>query len=90
MGVEEGAIYAQVDIQNVKYLRAIYPIAKIDQKKERVDDKDISSLLQLYLPIGKGTFDITGDIHLVYDTDEGEAMFDIAHSTAKNFTSKKE
>ena len=52
--------------------------------------QDVSSLLQLYLPIGKGTFDITGDIHLVYDTDEGESMFDIAHSTAKNFTSKKE
>lgn len=46
---------------------------------------DVSALLQLYLPIEEGTFNITGDIHLVYDMSEEESMFDIAHSTVKNF-----
>lgn len=50
--------------------------------------QDVNSLLQLYLPIDKGTFNITGNIHLVYDkSDDGEMLFDIAHSEVKNFYS---
>lgn len=51
--------------------------------------QDVDGLLQLYLPISQGTFDVTGDIHLVYNIDEGESIFDIAHSTVENFTSTK-
>lgn len=52
--------------------------------------QDVNSLLQLYLPIGQGTFNLTGNIHLVYTMNDGESMFDIAHSTVKDFTSTKE
>lgn len=46
---------------------------------------DVNSLLQLYLPMQEGTFNITGDLHLVYDMSDEESMFDIAHSTVENF-----
>ena len=46
---------------------------------------DVNSLLQLYLPMQKGTFNITGDLHLVYDMSDEESMFDIAYSTVENF-----
>lgn len=49
--------------------------------------QDVNALLQLYLPIEEGTFNITGDLHLVYDMSDEESMFDIAHSTVENFFS---
>ena len=57
----------------------------ITTSKDLVEDVD--SLLQLYLPIQKGTFHVTGNIHLTYDVNDGVSQFDIANSKVENFIS---
>ena len=51
--------------------------------------EDVTSLIQLYLPIEEGTFDLTGNVHLMFVDNDGELVFDMIGSSVDDFNFTK-